>query len=286
MAPEPAAAPGPAWSASAREDTLVYPPTREHRPSAGLIGVTSVIIMALLVVGGLLLVHTTQGGPDSSASGATPAGGAPPATKVAASARQGALTSHVAFAADHVLTGLQHIEFTAPVSRLRLKVPATVHTTDAGKVSPRIDNLQILQDLAIPLRPEAAQVMALTGSAYGSTGLAEAVPRSLETGAVLTVHLPVAARQIDIVYAASGVVESSAAAAGSAPALLTPLVVTRPRGITSTLHLRDMFVSDVTCGSEDGAYAACGSTSAKGYTVDLGRDKFDVGVVADVDLAD
>lgn len=286
MSPEPPAAPGPSWDAPPPEDTLIYPPTQEHRPSAGLIVVASLVVLSLLVAGGLLLVRSTQGGSGSGASaGATKAGGTP-ASNVPVSAGQGVLTSHVAFGPDQVLTGLQHIEFTAPVSRLRLKVPSTSHTADAGDFSPHVDNLQILLDLTVPLRPEAAQVMALTGSTYGtSSELIEVLPRSLETGAVVTVDLPVGASQIDIVYAASGVVESSATqSAGSAPALLTPLVVTRPRGIQSTLHLRDMVVSDVNCGPENGTYAACGSESAKGYTVDLGRDKPDVGVVAQVEL--
>jgi hypothetical protein len=246
----------------------------------------SLVILSLLVAGGLTLIRSTRGGPGSDAPAGATKAGATPGTDVIASARQGVLTSHVAFGPDQVLTGLQHIEFTAPVSRLRLKVPSTSHTADAGDFSPQVDNLQILVDLAIPLRPEAAQVMALAGSSYGtSSELTEVLPRSLDTGTVVTVHLPVAARQIDIVYAASGVLDSSATApTGSASALLTPLVVTRPRGITSTLHLRDMAVSDVNCGPADGSYAVCGSESAKDYTVDLGRDKPEVAVVGQVEF--
>jgi hypothetical protein len=285
MSPEESAASGRAWDEPPPEDTLVYPPTQEHRPSAGLIVVASLVILSLLVAGGLLLVRSTRGGSDSEASADTTGAGATPTTNGVATARHGVLTSHVAFGPEQVLTGLQHIEFTAPISRLRLKVPSTSHTAAAGDFTPRVDNLQILLDLVIPLRPEAARVMALTGSSYGtSSELIEVLPRSLETGAVVTVDLPVAASQVDIVYAASGVVESSATASEGAPALLTPLVVTRPRGITSTLHLWDMVVSDVNCGPENGTYAGCGSESAKGYTVDLGRDKPDVGVVAQVEL--
>ena len=283
MSPEPPAVSGSAWDAPPEDTLVAYPPTQEHRPSAGLIALASLVVLSLLVAGGLALIRSTRGGPGSDASASATTAGATP-TNVGAGARQGVLTSHVAFGPDQVLTGLHHIEFTAPVSRLRLKVPSTSHTADAGDFSPQVHNLQILVDLAIPLRPEAAQVMALAGSSYGtSSELTEVLPRSLATGAVVTVPLSVAASQIDIVYAASGVLDSSATAPSvSAPALLTPLVVTRPRGITSTLHLRDMAVSDVNCGPDEGTHAVCGSESAKDYTVDLGRDKPDVAVVGQV----
>jgi hypothetical protein len=158
---------------------------------------------------------------------------------------------------DGSLQAEEHVSFAAPQAEVHVSVPRPVDVS-AG-FQPRIENLRV---------EAAGQTMRLG--------------RTLGPGDSATVQLPTAARDVRVLYSASGtVVRSKPSAPGRRLALLTPLVIQQAEGLSFHMEVSDRRVLNLGCTTGD-TMTVCGATSKTGWTVERPDRRGDV--LAQLDL--
>jgi hypothetical protein len=235
---------------------LVYPPVTEERPSSRPVLVAAFAALVLLVAVGVLLIRNGQGSaedPDPAGTVTVPSGDTQVATVV----------SQTSFGPGLVLSESQHVTFDQPVSSLTLAVPKQAATVGGGAFDPRIGNLQVLLADGPPMN----------------------VRQSLRPGTSVTVKLPAASSQLDVVYVAyHAVARSVPSSQHRAVALVTPLTLTPTSGVTSTLHITGDNVTNIGCTTPDGTSQSCGSESSNGWTITRTPEHQGDAVIAQLDL--